>query len=109
NQVETIHGFAEVLVSLRLVVFAANSAGGAPASAQIGLDSTTTPNTSQSGGYMSMAVAALSAESVSTLEFFPAIGYHKYVWLEESAAVGTTTWFGAATFGAGGQATSGLY
>lgn len=109
NQVETVHGFADTLVSLRLVVFAANSAGGAPASAQFGLDSTTTPNTSQSGSYISMAIAALSGEGVSILEFFPAIGYHKYVWLEESAAIGTTTWFGAATFGAGGQATSGIY
>lgn len=109
NQVEVVCGLDGMLLSLRLAAFAANSSGSVLASAQFGLDSTSIPFADQSGGLLHMGAAGVNAESVSVLEFMPAVGYHKYVWLEESAASGTTTWAGAAAIGAGGQATSGIY
>lgn len=107
NQVEAINGIADNVVSLRLVVAASNSAGTTDAFGFIGLDSTTAASSQQSGGYLALGGVGQLQQAASTMEIFPAAGYHKYVWLEAGDGVGTTTWFGS--FTVVGAFKSGLY
>jgi len=109
NQVETIHGIADTLISLRLVGLATNSIGGLAASVQFGVDSTTAQYAGQCGGYIAQVSAGVPVNSaVATLEIMPAVGYHKFTWLEESQGVGTCTFYGVATLGAGGNVVAGI-
>lgn len=110
NQVEAIMGIADSVVSLRLSVFATNSAGGTIAAVGIGLDSTILPTVQQTLGALTLVSAgAPGTFGTSIAELMPAAGYHKYVWLEESLAAGTTSWFGQGPIGAGGNFQSGIF
>jgi hypothetical protein len=96
NQVAVVVGVAESLITLGVKVRVFNSGTTAVnAVVSIGEDSTTTPAT---GALMDAPnvghVANFTMPSSAALETYPAIGYHFYVWLEYSTALGTTTWAG---------------
>lgn len=108
-QVEAIHGIADTLVSLRLVGQATNTVAGLAAGVQFGINSTTVQSQLQCGGYIAIPIAGVPVNSsVATLETYPAAGYNKFVWLEESLATGVCTFYGAAGLGAGGNAVAGI-
>lgn len=91
NQIAFVRGIAEDAVSAFLSTFAVNSSGGMQVSAGIGLDSTTT----YSGAAATHTLPAASAvQLIAQYDGIPGIGYHFLAWLEWSAAVGTTTWYG---------------
>lgn len=106
NQVETVVGVAEVPIDLTVLVSVANGAAGVAVNIAIGVDSTTTPTT---GNQTIPYVNTQSANNLMILEAryvaVPAAGWHKFVWLEISAAVPTTTWYGN---GAGNSNQSGI-
>lgn len=111
NQVEAVIGVSESPIWITLNVLGLNSAGGGiPVTIGIGEDSTTAAVSAASVGVGFVFTAGDNKNISATLQKVPAVGYHKYVWLEASTATGTTTFFGAvnATAGDTGARGSGL-
>lgn len=106
NQVSLLSGLGEDTVSLRSVAIAFNTNAGVNLATAIGFDSTTTAATGMMGMLQQTQVVGTAIQFSSTLEHLPSAGYHTYVWLEFSAATGTTTWVGDG--GAGSIQQSGL-
>jgi hypothetical protein len=94
NQVEVVTGFAEDPITLNARAFAISSSAVGFAVA-VGEDSTTTPASGQliipGGGYVTPG--NFNSNCHSSLTKVPALGYHKYVWLETANATGTTTFY----------------
>lgn len=94
NQLALVVGVQESLVRAEVHAHVANTAAGVDVQVAIGLDSTTTPATNSIRGYLVTQSANNSIPVKATYEDLMAIGYHTLVWLERSAATGTTTWYG---------------
>lgn len=108
NQVEIVVGVAEALVRLFLQALVHNDTGGTGGAVSIGEDSTTAAATTVlSGGLIFIQNASQPINA--TLEKYPAVGRHYYAWLEQSAASGTTTWYGQGNVGGGATTTQGLF
>jgi hypothetical protein len=94
NKVEIVTGVLEDAITIAVRAMAANNTGAIAASVAIGEDSTTTPVSNQLIQAMGGAAANVAVSLTAELRKVPTEGYHSYVWLEKSAATGTTTWYG---------------
>ena len=94
NQLSFVVGVAEVAMSARVVASARNTNIGADINIGIGLDSTTAFTSGYHGGFINTLVANYNVLMVSTLNAYPAVGYHYASWNEISTATGTTSWVG---------------
>ena len=94
NQVEVTIGLAEDAIDLWLLAYAKQSAGDIYSAAAIGEDSTTTPATDGQQGWMEGSGSARYLPCTAMLRKIPAVGYHKYTWLEYGGGSGTTTFAG---------------
>jgi hypothetical protein len=95
NQVEGVVGVAEQTLDLFVNHMAGGNAGSVTVNTAIGEDSTTTADTLFIGGGSVTAGGGGyggAGSLVGRLTKLPAVGYHKWVWLEKSQASGTTTW-----------------
>lgn len=98
NQLDFVVGVAEVLAEVFALHRATNNnATVVGVSTSIGYDSTSAAATGvlMLGAAASDTLGAFALPSAS-LRHYPAVGRHVYVWLEYSAATGTTTWYGDA-------------
>lgn len=93
NQLGCVVGVAEIPVDVRVVSTATNSAGGITVVIAIGEDATSAAVT---GGLIAVSEnsAGLDMQLRADLVKYPTIGRHAYIWLEQSGALGTTTWRG---------------
>lgn len=97
NQVEVVTGLVgHNLLWLEALSFYASTAASIFCMASIGEDSTTTPTTTLAAR-MDAQVANLGVTLTAKLTKYPAVGYHKYCWLEYGGGSGTQTFFGTAT------------
>lgn len=94
NQVEAAIGIAESMIELAVNSAIANTNADVAVAVSIGEDSTTTPVSGVQAGTTRSQVANILVPLQCMLRRFPAIGSHTWVWLEKSAATGTTTWTG---------------
>jgi hypothetical protein len=91
GRVEIVQGVAEDAIHARVIVVSSNGSGGL-ANPGIGISSTSS-NSSQIRTLSGVAMLTTThAEYLGT----PGIGYYYIQWLEQSQAVGTTTWYGDA-------------
>jgi hypothetical protein len=92
NQVDAVIGVQEgVPVSLQVSALVLNTTGSVAVGIAIGLDSTTVADTGNLiAGAMTVSTTATPLHT--RYEAYPSAGRHFFVWLEISAAVGTTTW-----------------
>jgi hypothetical protein len=90
NQVEVLVGVAEVFMDLEVSVFVQNSTGGVIVTVGIGEDTTTVALSNVIGGDW-QATTNYAHARVATRRA-PAVGKHVYAWLEQSSAIGVTTW-----------------
>lgn len=97
NQVDFIRGLDEDSLSVFASVTAGNSSAGVNVAISLGLDSTTTPSTDALYTNSVIPVATYTQPYHSHYVGYPGLGRHYLVWLEISAATGTTTWYGTAT------------
>lgn len=90
NRVEFVLGLAEALVVASVHQMFTNSVG-AYAAAGIGLDATNANSAQVFGDYSG---ANAWPQQSAHYKGYPGAGYHYLQWLENSAASGTTTWYG---------------
>lgn len=102
NQVEVVIGVSETPVVVTLSASASNTDVNVVFNSGIGLDSTTV-NSGNGGLSYDFAVNNV-VSMICTYSGFPGIGKHSLVWLEQSTAIGTTTWIGTQN-----EANSGLF
>lgn len=94
NQLDMVRGVDEDAVEATVVATARNSAAGTTFTSAIGLDST---NTMASGCLANQGIAPVNDyPGIAMAKYIgmPGIGRHVLTWLEQSQAVGTTTWIG---------------
>lgn len=97
NQVDLVVGVTESTLELQVVGMAHNATGAALVAVGIGEDSTTTAVTGSLMGAATLTgTTAADAVISASVRRTPVAGYHVYVWLESSQALGTTTWWGDA-------------
>lgn len=98
NQLDFVIGVAEVLLSVRVASHFSSGSVDQFAIVSIGEDSTTTATVGtigQGGGTGSSGTGATApVQTTATLEKYPAVGRHTYVWLERAGGGGTVTWYG---------------
>lgn len=94
NQLAFVVGVAEVKLKAVVSAIALNDTGLVNLIVGIGLDSTTAVATGAIGGGSQINVVGAGQFLTSSLETYPAVGYHYAAWLEYSGATGTTTWYG---------------
>lgn len=95
NQVEGVVGVADLTLDLFVSHNAGGNAGAVTVNTAIGEDSTTTADALFIGGGSVTCGGGgfCGAGSVSgRLAKMPAVGWHKWVWLEKAQASGTTSW-----------------
>lgn len=93
NQLSFIVGVAEELVQVHVHALALNTGGATAVHAAVGLDSVTAP-TAGNVGIGTYTTGTQYLPILSSLQAYPAVGYHYAAWLEYSTASGTTTWLG---------------
>lgn len=94
NQIDLVVGFQEDSIDVRFLGHGLNtSGGGVTAGIGIGEDSTTAV-TDNATGFMYFVTANNVEARTAYLLKQPTVGYHYYAMLEQSAATGTTTWYG---------------
>ncbi len=92
NQVDWVQGLSQHPVALRCSAATANSGGGIYAGVGIGISSTSVDSSQIRSGGVSDTTAA--GWTLAQYKGFPGVGRNTGVWLERSAASGTTTWRG---------------
>jgi hypothetical protein len=100
NQLDCVIGVAEVEVCAEVWARAVSDQliGLVPVAVAIGEDSTSTPSPNcLFDNPVNLGVGAYLCLG-ARLRVYPSVGRHSFVWLEVSAAIGTTTWFGVNTF-----------
>lgn len=105
NQVELVVGVADVLTDAQVVAAFANTGAGVLCAVAVGVDSTSSPDGQNEGGYGDSSTIRLTLLAI--WKSYLAVGYHKLVWLENSTATGTTTW--SSVIGFGGSSVSAIY
>lgn len=107
NQVDMVIGVQETPLHVIVSSMATNSSGPLNATVAVGEDSTSVAHTSTVGGSSAVTITGYS-QMVATLDIYPAIGRHFYVWLEWSTATGTTQWLSNQAATTGVASVSGL-
>lgn len=103
NQVDVVIGVAEQPVHLQLTVPVQNTTGACQVSAGIGLDSTTAFASNHLPGATYILTTNDIKQLVAVYDGVPAVGRHYLAWLEYSAAVANTVWYGTGGFVANAQ------
>tara|TARA_R110000824_G_scaffold401148_1_gene610926 strand:+ start:3680 stop:4705 length:1026 start_codon:yes stop_codon:yes gene_type:complete len=105
NQVETCVGWSDATLNVNVLGLAANTIGDNNCIVQVGIDEGgTTANDATI--FSGPEIATYNAKAVvASLIKYPAVGWQKWVWVEKSTAIGTTTWYGDN----GGSTASGIY
>lgn len=94
NQVEIMQGVAEEAIALQLIAHVRDSAQ-ENLFAGIGEDSTTAKATNMIGGQVASGTTNLVYQINASLTKIPAVGWHRYTWLESDlSGGGTATWLG---------------
>lgn len=90
NQFEYVQGVSEDIVEAEVLASVLND-GGNYANVGIGIDSTSANSAQYMQGHTST-----NTRSITTARYqgYPGVGRHTVVWLEQSVAAGTTTWYG---------------
>lgn len=96
NQLDYVQGLAGDPVSARAVGRAENSTATPPVAVSVGVDSTSSPNTTDILLAGSVQATANGVNVWAEYEGHPGIGRHFLAWLEWSQNAGTTTWWGDA-------------
>ena len=110
NQVEIMNGYIVGSVDVMLFTYVSNSSGNVNLYCGIGEDTVSAPTgtgSTQVGNQVAKSAASPATQllqAISRLHKTPAVGRHYYAALENSGAVGTTTWYGDN----GGELGSGL-
>lgn len=106
NQLDFIVGVAEDAVEATLLAISTNSIGSVTRGANISLDTTTTPHAQH---VLTANVVGANEDSPGVASYVAVVaeGRHTLVWIENSTATGTTTWYGDVGGGFGMQ--TGLY
>jgi hypothetical protein len=94
NQLDFIQGVIEEAVIAHTVTAGANTSIGVQLNSAIGVNSTTAVGPNYSTAVATTAVANTPVPLTSIYCGFPGLGRIYLVWLEYSAATGTTTWYG---------------
>lgn len=94
NQLDMVIGLAESELTVDVRTLAENTAADTDMLVAVGEDSTTTPASNQIQIVGQSSVVNIAVPVSATLRKWPAIGRHFYVWLEQSEAAGTTTFYG---------------
>lgn len=92
SRVGMVRGFDFDAVPVSLYAIVQNSSATIAAQVAIGLDSSTTPETTVNYGNPNLPVAGGRNLLVTHYNSFPGVGYRTLRWLEYSAASGTCTW-----------------
>ena len=96
NQVAVMVGVVESPVVVSVIGQASNTNAAVGTGVGIGYDSTT-PLTNALTRVDTVAANAIYQLTVPSIEHYPSVGLHTYVWCEVSVATGTTTWYGNGT------------
>lgn len=94
NQVEVVIGVAEHPVDIAVLAHVRNTTAGTQVFAAVGYDSTTAKIAGSLNAFIFTAVVNNYQTLWARVLHQPAVGWHRYVWLEYSQAAGTTTWAG---------------
>ena len=97
NQLDLMIGVSEDMVGATVMVVSANTsatASGVAALVAIGLDTTSAPSVGFLNMCSDMGVTNDKTGLMGTWAGYPGVGRHYLAWLEQSAAAGTTTWYG---------------
>lgn len=96
NAIFVVIGVAGPMLDLTAIHVASNTNTGVTVSTSIGEDSRTI-NSDLIYGAHNTPLANANVILTCRLVKYPAIGHHEYIWLEYSAATGTTTWIGVSS------------
>lgn len=107
NQIEAVIGVAEALVDVTVTATFANGTADT-ASVAIGVDSTSAPTTGNQTIGVAWGGTGTAGTASARYAATPAIGWHTFVWLEITQAVGTQNWYANGTLTAGSAAWSGI-
>ncbi|MEK9810444.1 MAG: hypothetical protein VW362_08350 [Candidatus Nanopelagicales bacterium] len=94
NQLDFVIGVSEDRVQVSVLGAAYSTNAGVGVAIGIGLDSTSANDASSSRGLFNTPATNYTVTSTAFWRGFPGVGRHTLVWLEWSAATGTTTWLG---------------
>lgn len=92
HQVEVMVSVPEVVVDVRVSTDVSQSIIANITMVHVGEDSITVPDPDSFAGQFQTQTTNQSAVVSASLVKAPAVGYHKYVWLEYSDNAGATTW-----------------
>jgi hypothetical protein len=87
----------EDIIKAEVLANGGNTGAGVTMNVAIGLDSTSTQDTACLVGRYDTAIAAYRDTLTAKWSGYSGIGVHGLVWLEKSAATGTSTWIGTST------------
>jgi hypothetical protein len=95
NQVSVVQGVAEDAVSMTVIGLSSNSTASVARGTFIGVDSTSAAHADSISAYNGQTgvAGAYTPMGPASLQTMLAAGLHDIVWLEYSAATGTTTWY----------------
>lgn len=99
NQLNFVLGVSEDSVSADIGVSYSNSTANVQIVIGLGLDSTSSPNMTQTKQLMYSQVSGILVGAYCRTQQIVSAGRHYISWLEYSAATGTTTWYGAGNSG----------
>lgn len=103
NQLDFLIGVGESAVPARAVSIAKSTSAVDAVYVGIGLDSTTTPLANSTGQQTGVGVTGTYYSVVGFANPIVTVGRHQLVWLEKTAAAGTSTFQGAANAGISGE------
>lgn len=92
HQLEVMVCVPEVVVEVRVTADVYSNTAATVVMVHVGEDSTSTPATESVAGQYQQQVASTGGQITASLVKAPAVGYHKYVWLEFTDNSGSTTW-----------------
>jgi hypothetical protein len=94
NQITIVQGVAEDPVEMQVLALAQNATSGIYTPVGLGIDSTTVNSSFVTNGGNAIALGQ-GSPTAAIYRNVEVAGFHTYVWLERSQAVGTTTWSGS--------------
>lgn len=94
NQISVVTGLAEDGISLEVVATFSNTNLNVAATVAIGQSSTSAAATGCLFTTVANEEISTNTRLGASLDTYPAVGYSYFAWLEQSAATGTTTWYG---------------
>lgn len=94
NQLNFVTGISEDQVIAWVQANYGNSNIGVGVAVSVGLDSTTAPSADSAWNFTYSTAAGGQQLAAANYSGYPGLGKHSLMWLEESVATPTTTWFG---------------